>query len=142
MPDKSAEAIELYRFIQNECDRMDVRITTWARRHNIADATIIRWRQGVEPDMRSLRRVAEALGRPLWEVLTAAGYIDPEEVGRDVSPREYDVAEAIRLDRRLTPRARELLNQVYDIALSTGEIHVLDGNSDHRRATDHHSRPR
>lgn len=137
MPEKSSEAIQLFRFLQAECDRMDIKITTWGRKNDIADATIIRWRQGVEPDMRSLRRVAKALDRPLWEVLVAAGYVDPEDVGRDISPREYDVADAIRLDRKLSPRARELLNQVYDIALSTGEIQAPNNNLDHNGSRSH-----
>ena len=82
----------------------------------MSDATVLRWRDGdAEPDMRTLRRVAEALGRPLIDVLIAAGYVDPEQAGGYAVPiRSYSLLEAIELDRTISDGEREALRQVHD----------------------------
>lgn len=112
---KSKHALALYAFLVEEWDAMQIAPTTWCRQVGIADPTVYRWRQGVEPDMRSLRRVAEALGRPIVDILVAANYLQPDEVGGHVAvPRSYDVLEAINLDQAISDQCREALRQVYD----------------------------
>lgn len=112
---RSTHALALYSFLQKEWDAMKIAPTTWCRQVGIADPTVYRWRQGVEPDMRSLKRVAEALGRPVLDILVAAEYVTPEEAkGHIATPRSYDVLEAIRLDQSISDNCREAMRQVYD----------------------------
>lgn len=122
MPDRQREpspnALALYRFLQEEWDAMGVRPTAWCRRHGMSDATVLRWREGVEPDMALLKRVATELNRPLYEVLLAAGYITSDDLnGKTVTERTYSVPEALRGDPKLkdVPSGKkELLRQLYD----------------------------
>lgn len=118
---KSDQAIALYRFLETEWDAMDIRPTAWCRSVGLADATVLRWRDGVEPDLRSLRRVAEALGRPLLDLLVASGYVTEEEAGGYVvPPRSYDLLEAIQLDQSISDGEREALRQVHDAFAMVG----------------------
>lgn len=115
MADKNKNALALYRFLESEWDRLGIRPTAWCRQVRIADATVLRWREGVEPDMRSLRRVAEALERPLIDLLLAAEYVTPEQIdGREITDRSFDLLETIRLDPKLSSAEREALRQVHD----------------------------
>lgn len=105
----------MYAFLQQEWDAMGIRPTAWCRKVGMADATVLRWRDGVEPDLRTLRRVAEALGRPLLDLLVAAGYVTSAEAGGYSVPiRSYSLLEAIELDRSISDGEREALRQVHD----------------------------
>jgi hypothetical protein len=112
---RSKNAQSLFAFLEEEWDRMGLKPTAWTRKVGIPDATVLRWRDGIEPDMRSLKRIAEALERPLVDVLLAAEYITPDEVSGYVpQPRSYDLLEAIELDPKLSDGEREALRQVHD----------------------------
>lgn len=95
----SRHALALYAFLRTEWDRLDVLPTIWCRQHGIPDPTVLRWARGVEPDMRSLRRVAEALGRSLLDVLVAGEYLTPDEAAGHVpTPVMVDARKAVQLD--------------------------------------------
>lgn len=115
MSSKSAGKL-LFAFLQTEWDAMGIGPTAWARRVGLPDATVLRWRdEDVDPDMRTLRRVAEALERPVVDVLLAAGYVTSDELnGYAVPVRTYDIIETIRLDQKLSDPEREALRQVHD----------------------------
>lgn len=120
-PSKQASA--LYAFLEKEWDAMKIAPTRWCREAGIADPTVYRWKHGVEPDMKSIRRVAEALGRPVLDVLVAAGYVSSEEAnGHIPGPRSYDLREALRLDENFSPAIREALAQTLDgmLAIEAG----------------------
>ena len=115
MGTESANAKALYAFLEQEWARMGIRPTAWCRKVGLADATVLRWREGIEPDLRSLKRVAEALERPLIDILVGARYVTSEEAGGYVvAPRCCDLLEAIRLDPELSDGEREALRQVHD----------------------------
>jgi hypothetical protein len=71
-------------FLQKEWDAAGTTRGAWCREAGLADSTVMRWGQGVEPDMRNLRMVAQGLGRRLVDVLLAAGYLSPDDVGGHV----------------------------------------------------------
>jgi transcriptional regulator with XRE-family HTH domain len=114
--DGSPYAQALYSFLEREWEAMDIRPSAWCRRVGLADATVLRWREGEsEPDMRTIRRVADALERPVIDLLVAMGYVTRREAGGYEPPaRTYDLLETIRLDPKLTDGEREALRQVYD----------------------------
>lgn len=115
MGSPSKEAIALYRWLQTEWDAMDIAPTAWCRKVGFSDATVLRWRDGIEPDLRTLKKLAVALERPLLDVLIKAGYVKRNEVGEyQVPPRTYDLLETIRLDPTLSDGEREALRQVHD----------------------------
>jgi transcriptional regulator with XRE-family HTH domain len=111
----SPNAKALYAFLEREWAAMGIRPTAWCRRVGIADATILRWRdEGCEPDVATLKRVAAALERPLIDVLIGAEYITPSDAGGyEVPDRTYDIADAIRLDPRLSDGQREAYRSMY-----------------------------
>jgi hypothetical protein len=114
----SKHATALYAFLEKEWAAMKIAPTTWCRQVGIADPTVYRWSQGVEPDMKSIRRVAEALGRPVIDVLVAAGYVSAEEAGGHVpAPRSYSLIDGLNLDTTYSPEIREALRQVLDAML-------------------------
>jgi len=111
----SPNARALYAFLEREWAAMDIRPTAWCRKVGLADATIFRWRdEGCEPDMHTLKKVADALERPLIDVLIAAEYIPLDEAGGyEVPDRTYDLLEAIRLDPELSDGEREAHRQLH-----------------------------
>jgi predicted transcriptional regulator len=114
MKNEIDHGLELWQFLESEWERLGTRPTAWSRQANIPDATMLRWRDGVEPELRNLRRVANALNRPLVEILLAAKYVTPKEVnGQQIMERVYSVPEAIALDPALGPGDRDVLLRVY-----------------------------
>lgn len=112
----SKHATKLYAFLQKEWDAMGIAPTTWCRTVGIPDPTVYRWKTGVEPDMKSMRRVAEALERPLVDVLLAAGYVTPAQVGGHIPElrRPHDLREALEKDQSVDAGLREAIRQMLD----------------------------
>jgi hypothetical protein len=116
----SKHALALYAFLEKEWAAMKTGPYAWCREVGIADPTVFRWKQGVEPDMRSLRRVAEALGRPVLEILIAVRYVSVAEANGHVvaPPPSYSVLEALERDQSISDDVREVLRQVYDSVMA------------------------
>jgi hypothetical protein len=124
----------LAEFLASEWASMGITRGTWCRENKIPDSTVMRWARGVEPDMRNLRIVAGALGRPLVDVLLAAGYLHPSDVnGRQVSPPtpRQSVEKAIEEDPTLSDAMRELLRSTYNggRAIESGKAKVVKINA-------------
>jgi len=112
----SPNAHALYAWLETEWANMGIKPTAWCRKVGLADATIFRWRdEGCEPDVATLKKVAEALERPLIDILIAANYITPDETGGYKAPeRTYDLLETLRLDTGLSPHEREAHRHLHD----------------------------
>lgn len=111
----SRHALAIYRFLRQEWDRLDVLPTVWCRQHGIPDPTVLRWGRGIEPDFRSLRRVADALGRSVLDVLVAGEYLTPEEAnGHIPSPVMIDARKAIELDDSIDEVLTEAMLSMMD----------------------------
>lgn len=125
--------LALYTFLQEEWRALGTTRGAWCRQADLPDSTVHRWSQGHEPDMKSLRAVATALERPFTDILLAAGYVTPEELGGALlSPRKPPTLdEALKLDPELIadPGQQELLTQVVD-SIRTGYRRLsTDGKS-------------
>lgn len=100
-PDNPGEA--LYSFLEEEWEALGLTRGAWCRKANLPDSTVYRWKSGHLPDMRSLQIVADTLGRPMIEVLLAAGIVNPDEVnGQWIAPRQpVTLDDALRGDPML-----------------------------------------
>lgn len=134
--------MDLHDFLQKEWDHMGTTRGAWCREAGIPDSTVHRWGQGIEPDMRSLRLVAEALHRPLVDVLQGAGYLDKKTLHREIPPRETpSVLKALQPpdkggDPTLSPVVREALLQIYErlTLVESGQARSVRGQVRPRRA--------
>lgn len=108
----------LWDFILDECRRQGMAPTGWTRRHHISDATALRWREGVEPSMKSLQQVARASGKTTWQLLLVCGYVDNE----DLAEGSGTVLDALRTDRTIPEGLREALRQVHDLGVLSASV--------------------
>lgn len=88
----------------------------FCRDHGLDNALVSAWKSGRGVDLDSARRVADALGLTLGQVLVVAGYGEPSDFGGAVPPEPVapivDVDYAIEHDPNLTDAERALLRQV------------------------------
>lgn len=116
MSSSQSHGIQLTRYLEKEWDALYTNRGEWCRKHGLADSTVYRWSQGVEPDLRNMQTVAEGLGRRLVEILYHAGYLDDSDLRlRAVTPprERVDLEAAIRTDPELTDSEREALLMVH-----------------------------
>lgn len=106
-----------------------------ARTTGLNDSAISKWRRGAAaPDVASCRRIAQAIHRPLLEVLVAAGHLSSEEAKLKApppTPQRPVSEEAARLARlqkvlddpatpeKVKERLRALLGVAEDMAEET-----------------------
>lgn len=65
----------------------------FARLIDSPQSNVSRWRnKGVIPDMKKLREIADTLDLPIQEILVAAGWVRPDEVGI-VPAKEVELAD-------------------------------------------------
>lgn len=76
----SPHGLALFAYLQAQATAAGMAVTTWCRKIGISDSTAWRWSDGVEPDMRTMRKLAEGLGVPLRDILVAAKYLGREEL--------------------------------------------------------------
>lgn len=94
-----------------------------ARASGIGEAQISRWLRGQnQPDLANLRRLSRHLGRPLLELLVAAGHLEPREAAMKDQPDppeliRMDVISAIREDPQLAVEAKAHLEHQYELLL-------------------------
>jgi transcriptional regulator with XRE-family HTH domain len=122
----------LSRFLAGEWAALGTNRSRWCRQHGLSDSTVLRWSQGSSNiDMAQMNAVARALGRPLVDILLAARYLTPEEVGgRQVTVRQpIAAADAIRTDPALSDTMRAALLAVLRTGTSveSGEREVAGG---------------
>lgn len=87
-----------------------------AKTTGIAKGVIALWRtKGSEPEIGSVRQVAEAFDVSAIDAMIAAGYLAPDEL-----PESMSVLEAIRRDRSLDAAGRDALVSVYRAVVTTG----------------------
>lgn len=111
----SEHAKQLFTWIQGEADAMGITLTAWCRKMQIPDPTVLRWKKGIEPDFRSLQRVANVMGRSILDVLLAAGYIGPDEAkGHVPQPMLVDARQAIKADPSLSEMLASHLLEIMD----------------------------
>lgn len=87
----------------------------WCRAAGLPDSSVGRWRDGVEPEIASLKKVARGVQRPLVDLLLIAGYLSPEELAGPTPPeiQTFNVERAIRLDPGITEAEREALMAIH-----------------------------
>lgn len=117
-PSKKVQShgVQLTRFLEKEWDALYTTRGAWCRANGLADSTVYRWSQGVEPDLRNMQTVADGLNRRLVDILFAAGYLDESDVRvRTVTPprERIELEAAIRTDPELTDSEREALLAVH-----------------------------
>lgn len=108
-------ALALTRFLEAEWKALGTNRGKWCRKVGLADSTVFRWSQGVEPDMPTYDLLAKALGRDLVDVLQAAGYLSAEDLaGRSVAPRGLpDAMDAVRADPALSEEEKQAHLQLH-----------------------------
>jgi len=106
---------ELHHFLQREWAAQGTTRGAWCRASGFADTTLVRWSQGTsEPDTRTLRQIADALGKSLIDIMLEAKYITPEEAKDLVFQRaDPNLEEAIRLDPSLSDAHREAHRKLF-----------------------------
>lgn len=105
----------LYAYLSEYWRAHDTNQNAWCDQHpGIQAPTVSRWRTGTEPRLSALRDVADALGRPLLEILVAAGILTPEEAGGYVvpAPEVPSIDAAIKLDPNLSDLQRRTLRDI------------------------------
>lgn len=115
-PVSESHGVLLTRFLEKEWDALYTTRGAWCRKVGVADSTVYRWSQGVEPDMRNMVEIAHGLGRKLTDILFAAGYIAEDEVKRIVvapAREKMDLADVIRGDASLSAAQRDALLAVH-----------------------------
>jgi transcriptional regulator with XRE-family HTH domain len=83
----------------------------WCDAHpGIQAPTVSRWARGTEPSLSALRKVADALGISMLDILIAADVITEAELDRPApaAPAAPSFLDAVRLDPDLTDREREI----------------------------------
>nr|QOL00369.1 hypothetical protein [uncultured organism] len=105
-------------FLDHELAGLGEAPTGWARRNGITPTNLGKWRDGLDPTLESLEELAIALGRPMVDLLLAAGYITKADVaGRTVTPTPLpNVSDAIERDPQLSNAARAILRGALDLA--------------------------
>src|SRR4051812_48970834 len=103
---KGAHGRALTRWLNQIWESEGTNANKWAREHGFSGPTVHRW--GVDTDPTTidmLRKIADALGRPLLDVLVMGEYITADEAaGHDVAPIQPppSVLDAIERDESLS----------------------------------------
>lgn len=121
-PVSESHGVLLTRFLEKEWDALYTTRGAWCRKVGVADSTVYRWSQGVEPDIRNMRLVADGLGRKLIDILYAAGYVDDTEVRvRAVTPprSRASMTDVVNTDSALTKDGKEMMLKLYSILTDT-----------------------
>jgi transcriptional regulator with XRE-family HTH domain len=108
--------MNLTRYLEAEWDGLGTTRGAWCRKVGLADSTVLRWAQGIEPDMKNLRLIAPALGLTLTQVLVICGY-ETEQNAKVKAPEPRTrptVAEAIELDPTINDDERAALRAMHD----------------------------
>jgi transcriptional regulator with XRE-family HTH domain len=99
-------------YVQRHLDERGWTPTDLSKQAGINRSIIGRWREGAQPEVRTAKALARALGRPVLEVLVASGLLDPGDVGDvditvltvgEISDDELVAEVAERLRARLGP---------------------------------------
>lgn len=118
--------LNLTRYLEKVWDGLGTTRGAWSRQAGLADSTVLRWSQGVEPNMDNLRMVAEALNLKLTQVLLICGYITPGELKTATVPPppvRPTVSEAIELDRTITTQEKLALRAMHDLFTQAADGH-------------------
>lgn len=102
-----------------------------ARKHpELNKSTIGRWANGETdaPDPEKLRILASLLAVPYIDLMMAAGYVSPADLGRSKAPEppeptKHDLMRAIRDDDTLLPEAKAHLRNQYRLLLRVMPAH-------------------
>lgn len=68
-------------YLQEHLDKRQWTRADLARASGLAESGLARWMAGKAPSLENCRVLADVLGRPLLEVLVAAGILTPDEAG-------------------------------------------------------------
>lgn len=104
-------AARLYRFLEQEWQRLGETRGSWCRKNGLSGSTVLRWGQGNLPDLPNLIRVAEATGKTLVEILAIAGY--PVDGAAGAAPQPPDLAKMIRTDKTISREERAALLHIH-----------------------------
>jgi transcriptional regulator with XRE-family HTH domain len=97
-------------FIRNQREITRLSLRQLANLARISNPYLSQIERGLyQPSASILKAIAEALGMPPEKLYEAAGWLSDEKPGGE----ETDVENAIRTDRRLLPRQKEALIEVY-----------------------------
>ncbi|GAB3472222.1 helix-turn-helix domain-containing protein [Actinophytocola sediminis] len=103
------------RWLEDQLAALEENVTDFARRSDIHRSVVARWKSGSHrPDVDNARRLAEATGRPLLEVLVVAEIMTEDEAKLQtagVDPGALTSEQLLgELSRRLgdTPRRRSV----------------------------------
>lgn len=112
-----------------------------AEKHpDLNKSTISRWQNGdtEAPTPEKLRLLADLLHVPYLDLMMAAGYILPSDIGRantpaPPEPMKHDILRAIREDDTLSDEAKRHFRNQYKLLQRVMPAH---GDDQRRRATD------
>jgi len=121
--------------------------TELGRASGVDQSVISRWlNEGRTPQVDQLRKIATPLRATMLDLLIAAGYVSPDELGVTETPSSAvvaDVAEAIKGDAALIDEARlHLLNQYELLRRLSPETSVPRGRKTAKRPTSPGAEPR
>jgi transcriptional regulator with XRE-family HTH domain len=85
-----------------------------ARKAGLSDTQVSRWLQGKQPSIDNLRRVAPVLHIPMSELLVAAEYVTPDEIGTATTTAEHGIAGDTTLSEREKRLMLRMLSEVRD----------------------------
>lgn len=130
----------LYRFLADYWRATGTNQNAWCDAHpGIHAPTVSRWRTGTEPRVAAYRAVADALGRPILDILQIAGVITADEAkGRAVTPTTApSIDDALRLDDTVPASVREALASMLQATrdVAAGRVVEVTGTGSKRRRT-------
>lgn len=127
-------------YVRRQLDRLDWTVADLARAAELPESTVGRWVRGkTVPGIDSARQLAEALRRPLLEVLVAAGLITAEEAKQRTVAR-HDPADLT--NEQIAAEVARRLDAASSSGRSTRKREPVDVTKDPNRFTSPHGRRR
>jgi hypothetical protein len=95
----------------------------WSKLVGLSPSTVLRWAHS-DPDISSLRAIAQATGMTMIELLVIAEIITPDEANgivprEPLEPAPYSVEDAIDHDPQLSDQERKVLRAALDLVRQT-----------------------
>lgn len=111
----------LFRYLEALWEAEGATPTQWALRHGLSGPQLTRWKSGQTPGIEYFRRIADATGRPILDVLVGAEVLSSDEAGGyEVAPAasaSAPISELIDRASDLTDGERQAVREAVNLVL-------------------------
>lgn len=128
MGNDSTYGPSLYAYLDRIWTQQGTNAAAWGRAHGIVSPTLSRWKSGSVPSLQAMQQVADALGKPVADVLVGAGVLHERDLWRgsgEQGPPTLD--EALASDEAYPAEVRARLREILDsmMAVMGGEVSTV-----------------